>query len=102
MGDSLPISVKISSIVSPVFCARTPAISSNLPVWVAPGSTLFTVIPNCPNSFAIVLLQLATAPRMVFDTPKLAKGCLTEVEIILMMRPNPAAFIPGIKAWVMM
>ena len=50
----------------------------------------------------MVLLQFATAPRMVFDTPKLAKGCLTEVEIILMMRPNPAAFIPGIKAWVMM
>ena len=54
---------------------------------VAPGKTLFTVIFKCPNSLAKVLLQLATAPLIVFDTPRPVRGCFTLVEIILIILP---------------
>ena len=65
---------------------------------VNPGSTLFTVIPNGANSPASVFAQLATAPRVVFDTPSPGIGAFTLVEMMLMIRPNPADFIPGTNA----
>ena len=34
-----------------------------------PGNTLFTVIPYAPNSIDNVFAQLATAARMVLETP---------------------------------
>ena len=45
-----------------------------------------------------VLAQLATAPRMVLETPRLAIGSFTEVEMTLTMRPQPAARMPGSTA----
>ena len=57
------------------------------PASVYPGNTLFTVIPNSPNSNESVFAQLATAPRIVFDTPRPLIGCLTEVEIIFIILP---------------
>ena len=87
IGVSLPISSNISETVCPVFKDFAPAISLKREVFVAPGRTLFTVIPYCPNSPARVLLQFATAPRIVFDTPKLGKGCFTEVEMMLIILP---------------
>ena len=43
--------------------------------------------PNRPNSLASDLAQLATAARIVFETPRPGIGCFTEVEMMLMMRP---------------
>ena len=47
------------------------------------------------NSLDNDLAQLAIAPRSVFDRPKLGIGSLTDVEIICIILPNPAASIPG-------
>jgi hypothetical protein len=47
---------------------------------------------------ANVFPQFATAPRTVFETPKPFNGCLTEVEITLIMRPYPEAFMDGNNA----
>ena len=58
-------------------------ISFNLPVLVAPGRTLLTVILWIANSLLKVLDQLATAPLIVFETPSPFKGCFTDVEMIL-------------------
>ena len=69
---------------------------------VNPGNTLFTVILKCPSSFAIVLAQLATAPRMVFETPRFFSGILTEVEITFTMRPYCSFFIEGTTAFASM
>ena len=69
-------------------------------VFVAPGNTLFTVMPKDANSLAIVLAHEATAPRMVFETPRFGNGTLTDVETILITLPKPAAFIDGITAVV--
>src|ERR1043165_7982680 len=63
-----------------------------------PGSTLLTVIPKGASSPARVLDQLATAARMVLETPRLRSGVLTEVEMICMIRPYPSAFMPGTTA----
>ena len=68
---------------SAIFCIK----DRNRAVSVKPGKILFTVIPNLPTSAARVFAQLATAPRIVFETPKSGIGCLTEVEIILIIRP---------------
>ena len=54
---------------------------------VAPGKTLFTVMPYWPTSLASVFAQLPTAARMVLDTPKPCKGAFTDVEMILIIRP---------------
>src|SRR5690625_3745448 len=66
---------------------RVLIIDANRGVAVNPRRTLFTVIPCGPNSFAMVLLQLATAPRIVLLTPSPSIGCFTEVEIMLIIRP---------------
>ena len=52
-------------------------------------------MPSAASSRESVLAQLATAPRMVLDTPRLAMGSYTEVEITLTTRPQPAARMPG-------
>ena len=83
----------------PVLAALASAIWSKRAVRVAPGSTLFTVMPSGPSSLARVLAQLATAPRTVLETPRPSRGCLTDVEITLTMRPPPAALMPGNTAW---
>ena len=49
------------------------------------GATALTYSTSI--TVASVLLQLATAPRMVFDTPRLGSGCFTEVEITFMILP---------------
>jgi len=51
-------------------------------------------IKSCDNN----LPQVATAARIVPDTPRYGKGIFTEVEIILMILPKPSFFIPGITA----
>ena len=60
------------------------------------GASPFT-IGLLISSFSVA--QLATAPRIVLDTPKFFKGIFTDVEMILMMRPYPSFFIEGIKAF---
>ena len=87
MGISFSISSRIASTGTFNFSLRVLTSACNLSVSVAPGKTLFTVIPNSPYSLAIVFAQLATAQRVVLLTPKFGKGCFTEVEMILMMRP---------------
>ena len=57
---------------------------------MAPGNTLFTVTLNLATSPANVLLQLATAALIVLETPRLGSGCLTDVEMMLMMRQRYA------------
>ena len=73
-------------------------------VWVAPGSTLLTVMPWGATSVAQVLAQFATAPRTVLDTPNPTSGAFTEVLMTFTMRPQPAAFMPGktacAKSWL--
>jgi len=41
------------------------------------------------------------APRSVLESPMLSIGSRTEVEMMLTMRPVPAASIPGTRACVM-
>ena len=98
-GISLIMSCLASSKVIPFFSALVLMIDSNRPVIVAPGNTLFTVMPNGPNSSDNVFDQLATAPRMVLETPNPRNGTFTEVEMILMMRPYFSFFILGVTAW---
>ncbi len=86
-GISEIISSSTVSILLPNFEALFSIILSSRPVFVAPGSTLFTVIPKGPNSIDKVFAQLATAPRMVFETPNPGIGILTDVDIILIIRP---------------
>jgi len=64
-------------------------------VFVDPGNTLLTVMPNGASSAASVLDQLATAQRVVLETPRPAMGSFTEVEMMLTMRPNCAALHAG-------
>ena len=68
------------------YAIETMRLSSRF-VFVNPGKMLLTVILYCPNSFAIVLDQEATAPRTVFEIPKLFIGIFIEVEIIFIIRP---------------
>src|SRR5450755_198954 len=68
--------------------------SSSRCVSVSPGRILLTVILYCPISLASVFDQAATASRMVLETPRLGKGVLTEVEMILMILPYPASHMP--------
>ena len=97
-GTSAAISPRTSAAVVPVrsaFAAMSPASRS---VSVAPGKTLFTVMPQGPTSFASVFAQFATAPRTVLLTPRPFNGCLTLVEMTFTMRPWPAARMPGSTA----
>lgn len=87
IGISVSISLNNSSTDFPVLFALFSSKCCNRCVWVAPGSTLFTVMLYCPNSFANVLAQLATAPLMVFETPNPFRGIFTEVEIIFIILP---------------
>src|SRR5665647_1912502 len=80
-------SSSISSLLFPEVADLFSINESYLAVLVYPGSTLFTVIPNCPNSFAKVFDQLATAPLIVLETPRPTIGCFTEMEIIFTIRP---------------
>ena len=86
-GISSIISSFSSSKLFPVFSALPLSTDSSRRVIVAPGRTLFTVIPNGPNSFANVLDQLATAPRTELDTPSPWIGIFTDVEIMFMILP---------------
>ena len=67
--------------------ARAATTDCRRAVRVAPGSTLFTVIPRRATSSESVLAQLATAPRTVLDTPSPLIGWRTEVDTTLIMRP---------------
>ena len=67
-------------------------------VSVEPGNTLLTVMPLAASSAARVLAQLATAQRVVLETPRPAIGSFTEVEITLTMRPQPSRSMPGMTA----
>ncbi len=59
---------------------------------MAPGKILFTLIPYLPTSFDNVFAQFATAALVEFETPKLSIGCLTDVEMILIILPSPNFF----------
>jgi len=98
MGISFIISCDNASNDSPVLADLFSMIDFKRCVFVAPGYTLFTVIPKGASSFAIVLLQFATAARIVFDTPRFFNGTFTEVEMILMIRPYFSFFIPSTTA----
>ena len=63
-------------------------IASSRSVRVAPGRTLLTVIPCDATSRDRVFAHDATAARTVFETPSPAMGMRTEVEMMLIMRPN--------------
>ena len=63
-------------------------------VAVKPGRILFTVIPFLATSKESVFAHDATAPRIVLETPNPCMGCLTEVEIILIIRPYFLLFMP--------
>ena len=52
MGTALAICVRISVVEVPVLLALFETICSNRAVFVAPGSTLLTVIPCTPTSLA--------------------------------------------------
>src|SRR6185312_9454714 len=88
------------------FCARVWSSCSIRGVFVEPGKTLLTVMPNGASSVASVLDQLATAQRVVLETPRPAMGSFTEVEMMLTMRPNCAACMQGItisaRTWLAM
>src|SRR5690349_5929584 len=74
IGISFIISFDNSSYDSPVFADLFSMMDFNRWVLVAPGNTLLTVIPKGASSLAMVLLQFATAARMVFETPKFFNG----------------------------
>ena len=54
---------------------------------VYPGRTLLIVMQGC-NSLERDLLQLAMAPRRVFERPIPSTGSFTEVEIMFTILPN--------------
>ena len=87
-GISANISASISSIWLLVFAAFELIIFSKRTVLVAPGKTLFTVIPYLATSKLNVFAQPATAALVAFETPKPFNGCFTEVEIILIILPQ--------------
>lgn len=92
-GISDSNSVRISSSVrweAPDFREMMPVRRS---VSVAPGSTLFTVMPKGASSVAKVFAQLAMAPRVVLLTPRPSMGCFTLVDTMLIKRPYDASFI---------
>ena len=103
-GTLAAMPARMSSGVWSVDAALASANPVKRAVCVAPGNTLFTVMPWMATSVAHVFAQLATAPRTVFDTPKPASGALTEVLMTLTIRPQPSAFIPGktacAKSWL--
>src|ERR1700740_3625545 len=83
-GISCNISFFTSSNATPVREDLFSMMPLKRTVFVAPGNTLLTVIPNCATSLESVLDQLATAARMVLETPNPFNGILTEVDMILM------------------
>src|SRR6185312_16364829 len=85
IGISDSISCCMAAVSTPDFCARVCTICSMRGVLVEPGSTLLTVMPNGASSVASVLDQLATAQRVVLETPSPAMGSFTEVEMMLTM-----------------
>ena len=78
--------------------ARPLMIALSRAVAVKPGRTLFTVMPNGASSAAIVFAQFATAPRIVFESPRFLIGVTTDVEMMLTMRPYFASRMPGATA----
>ncbi len=52
-----------------------------------PGQTLFTVIPSGASSRDRVLAMPTTPRRAVLDRISRSMGCLTAMEVMLMMRP---------------
>src|SRR6185312_8794396 len=71
-------------------------------VSVYPGMTLFTVTPQVATSFASVRANPVTAARTLFERIRLSTGCLTAIDVMLMMRPHSRSFIPGSTARVML
>ena len=78
-----------SVMLCPPFFARASIKLERRAVAVAPGRTLFTVIPDSATSLLRVFAQLATAQRVVFDTPSPGMGSFTEVEMMLMIVSQP-------------
>ena len=83
IGISDTIFSNTSSRVRPVFAEVLSMICSMRGVSVEPGSTLLTVMPFGASSVASVLAQLATAQRVVLDTPRPCSGSFTDVEMTL-------------------
>ncbi len=61
---------------------------------------LFTVIPYGATSFARVLEKPVTAARRLLERIRLSMGCLTEIDVMLRIRPHFRSFIPGRTARV--
>ena len=61
---------------------------------------LFTVMPNEATSVASVRAIPVTAARRLLDSIRLSTGCFTLMDVMLRMRPQPCAFMPGSTARV--
>ena len=55
-------------------------------VSVQPGATLFTVMPNGPNSFESVFASPVVPARTEFESTRPSIGSFTAVDVMLMMR----------------
>src|SRR5215471_17660073 len=100
IGISSFIFFSITSIATFPFFAAPSINAASRCVVIDPGRRLFTVILNCPSSFAIVFAHEATDPRIVLETPRFFNGIFTDVEMMLMMRPYASFFMKGTTAVV--
>ena len=79
------------------FCSSKKAMR---PVAMRPGSTMLTVIPSVPTSRTTVFDQPTKVSRRAFEMPRLAIGATTPLEVEVITRPQPFAFMPGSAASV--
>src|SRR6478672_2461125 len=70
-------------------------------VAMRPGSTMLAVMPSRPTSRARVLDQPTSDSRNAFDMPRLGIGATTPDDVLVMMRPNFLARMPGSTRSVM-
>src|SRR5262249_36197183 len=64
-------------------------------VLIRPGASVFTVMPSAATWSARVFDHAVVALRTLFDSIRLAIGCLTEDDVLVMIRPHFFAFING-------
>ena len=100
MGTPLIQSSRTSSTGLPVCSEIDAASEPSRSVSVNPGMMLLMVTQG-GSSRDSDLAHEAIAPRSVLESPMLSIGSRTEVEMMLTMRPLPAASIPGTRACVM-
>src|ERR1700724_2751683 len=70
-------------------------------VAMRPGNTMLAVIPSRATSWANVLAQPTNERRSELERARLGIGVTTPDDALVMMRPQPRAFIPGSTRSVM-